>query len=238
MGEDYSSPQKQDFGQSRYFTPTTKMMFAGLYARLIRNWYVCPDVRLVVAMLKIHCWLDASHRNAASGISPLVVSFTASTVPRTALNMVNVPPVPSEDCSRIRDGSTRRAAHPELHRNRASTFAWIDAGSVAVDRRQNHAAGTDCRAARAEGNVNRRTNWTASKVIGITCVTRSRSVGSGIERRSRTPGVVGNRDGLIQSSRPSHIRGQSVRETVVDDGVACTDRGHTRCFGDDVGLGV
>src|SRR5438094_2088370 len=72
MGEDYSSPQKQDFGQSRYFTPTTKMMFAGLYARLIRNWYVCPDVRLVVAMLKIHCWLDASHRNAASGISPLV----------------------------------------------------------------------------------------------------------------------------------------------------------------------
>src|SRR5438128_6362996 len=95
MGEDYSSPQKQDFGQSRYFTPTTKMMFAGLYARLIRNWYVCPDVRLVVAMLKIHCWLDASHRNAASGISPLVVSFTAASVPRTALNMVNVPPVPA-----------------------------------------------------------------------------------------------------------------------------------------------
>src|SRR5207237_5997034 len=78
------------------FHSTTKMMFAGLYARLIRNWYVCPDVRLVVAMLKIHCWLDASHRNAASGLSPLVVSFTASTVPRTALSIVNVPPVPAK----------------------------------------------------------------------------------------------------------------------------------------------
>src|SRR5438034_1998274 len=77
------------------------MMFAGLYARLIRNWYVCPDVRLVVAMLKIHCWLDASHRNAASGISPLVVSFTASTVPRTALNMVNVPPVPAKTAAEL-----------------------------------------------------------------------------------------------------------------------------------------
>src|SRR5438445_13240290 len=87
---------KARLGQSRYFNPTTKMMFAGLYARLMRNWYVCPDVRLVVAMLKIHCWLDASHRNAASGISPLVVSFTASTVPRTALSIVNVPPVPAK----------------------------------------------------------------------------------------------------------------------------------------------
>src|SRR5712691_11390204 len=118
----------------------------------------------------------------------------------------------SEDCSRTRDGSTRRAAHPELHRNRASTFAWIDAGSVAVDRRQNDATWTNGGTACAEGDVNRRTNWTASKVIGITCVTRTRSVGSGIERRSRTPGVVGNRDGLIQSSRPSHIRGQSARD--------------------------
>src|SRR5205823_9662583 len=82
-GEDCSSPKSKRLGQSRYSTPTTKMMFARLYARSIRNWYVCADDRLVVAMLKIHCWLDATHRNAASGISPLVVSFTASTVPRT-----------------------------------------------------------------------------------------------------------------------------------------------------------
>src|SRR5437879_477986 len=71
-------------------------MDAELYARLIRNVYVLPDVRLLVAMLKIHCWPDASQRNATSGMSVPVISLTLSIVPRTALNMLNVPPVPAK----------------------------------------------------------------------------------------------------------------------------------------------
>src|SRR5882724_13275006 len=66
-----------------------KMMDCGTYARLMRNVYVEPWLRLVVAMLKIH-WLPVQ-RKAASGMSAVVASFTTVTVPRTSLSKVIVP---------------------------------------------------------------------------------------------------------------------------------------------------
>src|SRR5881227_1722905 len=66
------------------------------YARLIRKVFVLGDARLVVAILKIHCWPDESQRKAASGISVPAASLMLSMVPRTALNIVKVPPVPAK----------------------------------------------------------------------------------------------------------------------------------------------
>src|SRR5215213_10673429 len=64
------------------------------YARLIRNVYVVAACRFVVAMLKIHCWLEASHRNAASGTSFTAGSFSEPIVPLTAVSIVRAPVVP------------------------------------------------------------------------------------------------------------------------------------------------
>jgi hypothetical protein len=57
-----------------------------------------------------------------------------------------------ENRSRVRDRHARRVAHPKLHGNRAAALTWVDAASVAVDRRQNHTPSTNRRAAHAERN--------------------------------------------------------------------------------------
>src|SRR3954452_19938498 len=65
-------------------------------ARLIWKRYVLPAARFDVAMLKIHCWPDASQRKAASGTSVTTPSVASVTVPLTELSMVNEPPVPAK----------------------------------------------------------------------------------------------------------------------------------------------
>ena len=77
-------------------------MDCGAYARLMRNVYVEPWFKLLVAMLKIH-WLPVQ-RKATSGMSFVVVSFTTVMVPRTSLSMVKEPAVPAKTAAGLEMG--------------------------------------------------------------------------------------------------------------------------------------
>ena len=71
------------------------------FARLILNVYAVAASRLDVPILKIHCWPDASHLNAASGISFAEASLTMVICARTALSIVNCPPVPAKTAAGV-----------------------------------------------------------------------------------------------------------------------------------------
>src|SRR6266566_583462 len=125
----------------------------------------------------------------------------------------------------IRNRDARCVAHAELHRNRAASLTRVNAGSVAVNRREDHSAWTNCRTARAEGDIDRDWSGAAAEVVRIAQVGGGRSVRTRVEWSGGCARVVADRDRLVQSTCAGNRGAHAMRQTVINDCEACADCG-------------